>query len=49
MEITSTHSKKKTVKRERPSRRIIENLLLYSQSLVMFPTACGATVMIINN
>ena len=49
MEITSTRSKKKTVKRERPSRRIIDNLLMYSQSLVMFSTACGPTVMIINN
>lgn len=49
MEITSTPLKKKTVKLEKPSRRIIDNILKYSRSLVMVPNTCGQAVLLINN
>ena len=47
--MTSTPLKKKTVKLEKPSRRIIGNILKYSRSLVIVPGTYGQSVLLINN
>ncbi len=49
MENTSTTLKRKTVKRERIARRVIDNILNYSKSLVVVPTPMEKTFLIVNN
>ncbi len=49
MENVSTRFEKKTVKREKPSRRVIENILNYSRSLAVMTNSYGKPLMVINN
>lgn len=49
MENDFTHCKKKSVKLEKPARRIINNLLNYSKSLVTVPDGYGKSILLINN
>lgn len=49
MEKTSTTLERKSVKKERPSRRIINNILNYSRSLEVISSGYGRQILLINN
>ncbi len=49
MNRTSTPCKRKPVKQEKPSQRIINNILNYSKSLETFAQVYGKPVFVINN
>ncbi len=49
MEKTSTPLMRKSVKKERPSRRVISNILNYSRSLEMVADVYGKQILLINN
>lgn len=49
MEKTSTLFEKKTVKQEKPSRRVINNIMNYSKSLSVVSGVYGRAVFLINN
>lgn len=49
MDKTSTTYEKKTVKHEKPSRRVIDNILNYSKSITMVSGVYGRAVLLINN
>lgn len=49
MENVSTPYEKRTVKKGKPSRRVIENILNYSRSLVVMTNNFGKPYLVINN
>ncbi len=49
MDKTSTPVNKKTVKREKPSKKVIENILNYSASLSMIIGLSETPFLVINN
>ncbi|MCQ2264610.1 MAG: hypothetical protein MJZ46_01015 [Bacteroidales bacterium] len=49
MDKTSTTFDKKSVKQEKPSRRVIANILNYSKSIAMVSGVYGRSVLLINN
>ncbi len=49
MENVSTRYEKKTVKKEKPSRSVIESILNYSRSLAVLTNPYGKSIMVINN
>ena len=49
MENVSTRFERKTVKKEKPSRRVIESILNYSRSFAVITNPYGKSLMAINN
>ena len=47
--VDSTSSEPKSVKMQKPSRRIIRNLLEYSKSLMAVTAVCERTLLLVNN
>lgn len=49
MEKTSTPFIRKSAKRERPSQRIIDNILNYSKTMQMVTSVYGRQILLVNN
>ncbi len=45
----STTYTKKNLKREKPSQRVIQNILNYSKSLMQIPSSCDRFMLLVNN